>query len=186
MRVKLRESIRALQKRLGITTIMVTHDQEEAMAMADRIVVMNHGHIEQVGTSKAIYQKPASKFVAEFVGSMNFLDGIVDHQNETHVGETTVAVDPVCRQNDRVLLGIRPEDLMFGEGTSELPVTIESMEFQGTFVRAECSPRGWKSRKNIKVDVPIHQLSGLAISPGSRSSIVLQEQHIHVFPPEAF
>ena len=186
VRVKLRESIRALQKRLGITTIMVTHDQEEAMAMADRIVVMNHGHIEQVGTSKAIYQKPASRFVAEFVGSMNFLDGIVDQQNKTHVGETTVAVDPVCRQNDRVLLGIRPEDLTFGEGTSELPVTVENMEFQGTFVRAECSPRGWKSRKNIKVDVPIHQLSGLAISPGSQSSIVLQEQHIHVFPPEAF
>ena len=189
VRVKLRESIRALQKRLGITTIMVTHDQEEAMAMADRIVVMNHGHIEQVGNSKTIYQQPASKFVAEFVGSMNFLEGVVDHNDETHVGNTTVAIDTfTCKNhipNDKVLLGIRPEDLLFGEGTSELPVTVESMEFQGTFVRAECSPRGWKARKNIKVDVPIHQLSGLAISPGSQSSLVLQEQHIHVFPAEA-
>ena len=194
VRVKLRESIRGLQKRLGITTIMVTHDQEEAMAMADRIVVMNHGHIEQVGTSKTIYQQPASRFVAEFIGSMNFLEGHIDSNDETHLANTTVAIDPVSirnsvrnsiRQNDKVLLGIRPEDLHFGEGPSELPVTIENLKFQGTFVRAECSPRGWTSRSTIKVDVPIHTLPSLTISPGSQSSLILQEQHIHVFPAEA-
>ena len=74
VRIHLRETIRTLQKQLGITTIMVTHDQEEAMAMADRIVVMNHGVVEQIGTPQAIYQQPASRFVAGFIGAMNFLD----------------------------------------------------------------------------------------------------------------
>ncbi len=75
VRVRLRQEISALQRRLGVTTIMVTHDQEEALAMADRIVVMNHGVIEQVGTPAEIYRAPATAFVADFVGKMNFLDG---------------------------------------------------------------------------------------------------------------
>ena len=77
VRVRLRHEIKALQRRLGVTTIMVTHDQEEALTMADRIVVMNHGVIEQVGTPTEIYRRPATPFVADFVGTMNFLDGVV-------------------------------------------------------------------------------------------------------------
>ena len=69
VRVHLRHEIRALQQRLGVTTIMVTHDQEEALTMADRIVVMNHGVIEQVGTPTEIYRQPATPFVADFVGT---------------------------------------------------------------------------------------------------------------------
>ncbi|OPX55931.1 ABC transporter [Oceanospirillum multiglobuliferum] len=73
VRLHLRQEIRSLQQKLGITTIMVTHDQEEALTMADRIVVMNHGIIEQVGTPEEIYQRPNSAFVANFVGTMNLL-----------------------------------------------------------------------------------------------------------------
>src|SRR6185503_12675507 len=73
VRLRLRDEIKQLQRRLGVTTIMVTHDQEEALAMADRIVVMNHGVIEQVGTPSEIYRKPASPFVADFIGVMNFV-----------------------------------------------------------------------------------------------------------------
>ena len=75
VRLRLRHEIKALQRRLGVTTIMVTHDQEEALTMADRIVVMNHGTIEQVGTPQEVYAAPATAFVADFVGAMNFLDG---------------------------------------------------------------------------------------------------------------
>src|SRR5689334_12072523 len=75
VRVHLRAEITQLQRRLGVTTIMVTHDQEEALTMADRIVVMKQGVIEQVGTPLEIYRRPASAFVADFVGSMNFLPG---------------------------------------------------------------------------------------------------------------
>ncbi len=74
VRQSLRHEIRALQRRLGVTTIMVTHDQEEALAMADRIVVMNHGVVEQVGAPVEVYMRPRSPFVARFVGQMNFLD----------------------------------------------------------------------------------------------------------------
>jgi iron(III) transport system ATP-binding protein len=73
VRQSLRHEVRALQRRLGVTTIMVTHDQEEALAMADRIVVMNHGVVEQVGTPAEVYRAPASPFVARFVGQMNFI-----------------------------------------------------------------------------------------------------------------
>ena len=73
VRVRLRGEIRALQRRLGVTTIMVTHDQEEALSMADRIVVMNQGAIEQVGTPREVYERPATPFVADFVGKINVL-----------------------------------------------------------------------------------------------------------------
>ena len=75
VRQSLRHEIRGLQRRLGVTTIMVTHDQEEALAMADRIVVMNHGVVEQVGSPMSVYTEPASPFVARFVGQMNFIAG---------------------------------------------------------------------------------------------------------------
>ncbi len=77
VRTHLRSEIRALQQRLGITTIMVTHDQEEALTMADRIVVMEGGRIVQVGTPQEMYHQPASRFVASFVGTMNFLETLV-------------------------------------------------------------------------------------------------------------
>ena len=77
VRVHLRHEVKELQRRLGITTVMVTHDQEEALTMADRIVVMNHGVIEQVGTPLEIYRDPATSFVADFIGTMNFMPGTV-------------------------------------------------------------------------------------------------------------
>jgi iron(III) transport system ATP-binding protein len=74
--VRLRGEIRGLQKKVGVTTIMVTHDQEEALSMADRVVVMNRGELEQVGTPRDIYEQPASPFVADFVGRINVLDAV--------------------------------------------------------------------------------------------------------------
>src|SRR5678815_3077564 len=76
-RVRLRQEIRTLQRTLGVTTIMVTHDQEEALSVADRIVVMNQGVREQVGTPMEIYREPATAFVADFVGKINVLSGKV-------------------------------------------------------------------------------------------------------------
>ena len=92
VRVRLREEIRALQRRLGVTTIMVTHDQEEALAMADRIVVMNQGVIDQVGTPEEIYRFPATPFVADFVGHMTFLDAVVTGPGTVKVGALELRV----------------------------------------------------------------------------------------------
>ena len=89
VRLRLRHEIKALQRRLGVTTIMVTHDQEEALTMADRIVVMNQGAIEQVGTPQEIYRQPTTAFVADFVGSMNFLAGTLVAPDRVKVGDLT-------------------------------------------------------------------------------------------------
>jgi iron(III) transport system ATP-binding protein len=90
VRLRLRHEIKALQRRLGVTTIMVTHDQEEALTMADRIVVMNHGAIEQVGTPQDIYRQPATAFVADFVGSMTFLRGVLQKSDAVLIAGMTV------------------------------------------------------------------------------------------------
>src|SRR5579862_6969579 len=85
-RLRLRGEIRALQKRLGVTTIMVTHDQEEALSMADRVVVMNQGVIEQTGTPQQIYRVPASAFVADFVGKVNAISAVAEDGGRFRVG----------------------------------------------------------------------------------------------------
>ena len=89
VRLRLRHEIKALQRTLGVTTIMVTHDQEEALTMADRIVVMNQGAIDQVGTPQEIYRHPTTAFVADFVGSMNFLPGTLSAPDKVKVGDLT-------------------------------------------------------------------------------------------------
>ena len=91
VRLHLRDEIKTLQRRLGVTTVMVTHDQEEAMAMADRIVVMNRGRVEQVGSAAEIYARPASAFVADFVGEMNMLEGVVSGSGRVQVGALALA-----------------------------------------------------------------------------------------------
>jgi iron(III) transport system ATP-binding protein len=85
LREQMRVEIRAIQQRLGITSVYVTHDQVEAMTLSDRIVVMNKGRIEQVGTPQAIYQRPATRFVADFIGKANFVEAQVLSQSDGHV-----------------------------------------------------------------------------------------------------
>ena len=91
-RVRLRGEIRALQKRLGVTTVMVTHDQEEALSMADRIVVMNQGCIDQVGTPREIYETPMTPFVADFIGKVNVLAATAEGGGRFRVGSLSLAV----------------------------------------------------------------------------------------------
>lgn len=119
VRVHLRNEICKLQRKLGITTIMVTHDQDEALSMADRIVVMNHGVIEQVGTSQEIYQQPATRFVAEFVGSMNFIETSVATDSQVRIAETLMPAPSLTnlkiQRGDRFDLAVRPESIKFVE-----------------------------------------------------------------------
>ncbi len=115
LRVQMRIEIRRLQKRLGVTAVYVTHDQVEAMTLADRLVVMNGGHIEQVGTPMHLYERPASRFVAGFIGSpaMNFLDARQTHGTLTLPCDTRIAAPSARDTIDApVCLGIRPEHLL--------------------------------------------------------------------------
>ena len=117
LRVQMRGEIRRLQRRLGITTVFVTHDQDEAMTMSDRIVVMNVGVIEQVDTPQEIYRHPASVFVADFIGRANFLDVDVHDVTDTQAvvsvlgREWTVEKHPTVRVGDAVTLLVRPESV---------------------------------------------------------------------------
>lgn len=129
VRETLRLEIRELQKRLGITTIMVTHDQEEALTMADRIVVMNTGHIAQVGTARELYNQPATRFVAEFIGRMN----IVKLEGGRIAGKAVSLPDP---HRDTGLIGIRPEDVRIHtgagiEGGEYLPARLRNVIYLG-------------------------------------------------------
>src|SRR5450432_586967 len=110
-RLRLRGEIRALQQRLGVTTIMVTHDQEEALSMADRIVVMNHGAIDQIGTPMQVYREPATPFVADFVGKVNMLAATVQAAGRVKIGARSfsgASCDGPAGRRVRVYL--RPED----------------------------------------------------------------------------
>ncbi|MFA9421030.1 MAG: putative 2-aminoethylphosphonate ABC transporter ATP-binding protein, partial [Gammaproteobacteria bacterium] len=94
VRTHLRHEMKALQRRLGVTTVMVTHDQEEALTMADRIVVMNQGVIEQIGTPTEIYREPSTLFVADFIGAMNQTAGKATRNDSVAIGEVTLSSRP--------------------------------------------------------------------------------------------
>ena len=118
IRVQVRQEIRKLQKELGITTIYVTHDQEEALTLSDRIAVFNQGKVCQVGTPKNLYERPANRFVADFIGINNLIDGTVesveprDHRLrvKTALGGLSALFDERFKVGDRCVLCIRPEN----------------------------------------------------------------------------
>jgi sn-glycerol 3-phosphate transport system ATP-binding protein len=123
LRVQMRAEIRLLQRRLGTTSIYVTHDQQEAMTMADTLIVLNKGRVEQVGAPLDIYRRPASTFVASFIGSppMNLVPARIEGGVVT-LGGATLA-DGMAHRPGEVTLGLRPEDLVPGPGGLDLAVT---------------------------------------------------------------
>ena len=135
VRLHLRREIRALQQRLGVTTILVTHDQEEALTMADRVVVMNHGVIEQVGTPEEIYEAPRSRFVAAFIGTMNFLPGRVVGPSLVEAAGVAVACDTSSLAiGAAVEVAVRPEDVLPGVAAGPT-ATVQALEFLGAGFR---------------------------------------------------
>ena len=143
IRVSLREEIRALQKELGITTIFVTHDQEEALSMSDRIVVLNEGRAEQIGTPFEVYNWPRTRFVASFVGTLNLLGAEVIDAGAGRLaldGHTVATARPIeGRSNgEKVTVALRPEAVDLGNAAADriaLPGTIEDVSFLGAVVR---------------------------------------------------
>ncbi len=133
LRVEVREEIRALQQRLGLTTVFVTHDQEEALALSDRMAIMHDGKVQQLGTPDALYEKPANLFVADFLGKMSFFEGrpVADSTFETKAG-TQLKVSGL---SDRAqCVGVRPERISLSsspELDNSLHVTVQSVAYLG-------------------------------------------------------
>jgi ABC-type Fe3+/spermidine/putrescine transport system ATPase subunit len=136
LRRDVRQELRRLQKLLGITTIMVTHDQDEAMSIADRLVVMNHGRVQQVGSPQALYREPANRFVAGFIGRGNFLDGTPRPDRKSFLTRSGLAI--ACEMIDAgaEILLVRPESIEVSEdavaGVNRFPAQIEAAVFQGS------------------------------------------------------
>ena len=199
VRVHLRHEIKNLQRKLGVTTIMVTHDQEEALAMADRIVVMNHGVIEQVGTPTEVYREPASLFVADFIGETNQFPAKVLADGRVSLTGTELACAPHdCAAGTPVTAVIRPVDVIpYGDGARSpgapdvvatrenlIEVDVREMEFLGGFWRTRlASPRFGDGL--LVADFSINAVRRLDIAEGSAMSVELPRDRVLVFPERA-
>jgi spermidine/putrescine transport system ATP-binding protein len=133
LRVEMQTELRQLQRQLGITFIFVTHDQEEALAMSDQIMIINDGTIQQSGSPVDIYDEPLNHFVADFIGESNIVPGVMkDDYLVTIDGQDFACVDAGMRPNERVEVVIRPEDLdITTADQGKLTVTVDTQLFRG-------------------------------------------------------
>ncbi len=152
VRAKLRSEIRMLQRKLGITTIMVTHDQEEALTMADRIVVMNNAVVEQIASPYAIYNKPASHFVADFIGAMNFYS------------------------EGEVLRGIRPEKIKIVDREPyDIKALVRELEFKGAYTRIHSTIPG--KNTEMFIDLPSDKVESMELHRETMLFLQIPDEH---------
>ncbi|WP_158970179.1 ABC transporter ATP-binding protein [Chachezhania sediminis] len=147
VRVSLRNEIREIQRDLGITTIFVTHDQEEAMSISDRIVVMNAGIADQVGSPFQIYNRPTTRFVANFVGTLNSFEVTVVNSTTLEMdGQMVTMAEPVTAEpGSRITMAMRPEALRLGRADgfeTVLPAVVEEVHFLGSVIRVSARMAG--------------------------------------------
>ncbi|WP_179403022.1 putative 2-aminoethylphosphonate ABC transporter ATP-binding protein [Burkholderia guangdongensis] len=188
VRVRLRQEIRALQQSLGLTTIMVTHDQEEALSMADRIVVMNHGVIEQIGTPLEIYRQPASPFVADFIGKVNSISAQMQGDGTLRAGDVGLecqrgATRPAA--GAPVSVYVRPEDIRIAvpgdTPDNRLTGRVEKLEFLGAFCRVSFRVDGLAAQE-IVADLSFHEVDRTGLRAGASFDLALDREHVRVFP----
>ena len=176
LRVQMRQELKALQRRLSITTIFVTHDQEEALTTCDRIAVMDQGIIQQIGTPIDLFDRPANRFVAHFVGTINFIRGTARRTNGSHIEFSAPAIGAINLHNDGTLtqdgqaeLAIRPHAIRLGTqntGATDAEISVSARilesEFLGDVVRYRIAIDGheWLA------DQP-HQPGKPVLAPGS-------------------
>ena len=186
LRIRLRHEVRSLQRRLRVTTMLVTHDQEEALTMADRIVVMNQGEIEQIGTPMEVYRTPLTPFVADFVGEMNFLDGVLVAPGRVRVAGAELQCGPTdgLAGQAAVRICFRPEDLDVrgadAAAVNAMPVVITALDFLGSFYRATLRPKAGDAAE-VRADIPIHLQRELDLAPGRVFTASLPADRIRIF-----
>jgi thiamine transport system ATP-binding protein len=179
LRQRLRVRIRAIQRDLSITTLYVTHDQAEALAISDRVAVMREGHIEQIATPEQVYRRPETRFVAEFVGDNNLFSGTVDG-DRVRVDGTDAAL-PLPPDADRVdgtsvTIGVRPEAIAVdgapdsSESAATLSVAVGTAEFLGDAYRLHCE---WEGREVLVK-------TGATDPPGGTVDLVISPADVRV------
>ncbi|POA98817.1 putative 2-aminoethylphosphonate ABC transporter ATP-binding protein [Chromobacterium sinusclupearum] len=188
VRDKLREELKGLQKRLGVTTLMVTHDQEEALAIADRVVVMNAGRIEQIGTPAEIYRSPASRFVAEFVGEANWLPAERRGERQALVGGCVLSLERDLPAGDALTLFLRPEDIIIKPRWERAPNTllarVEDVGFGGAMTHVRLLPEGMPG-VTLRAEVCPSMLNRQPLVPGETVPVELPASMLRAYPREA-
>jgi putative spermidine/putrescine transport system ATP-binding protein len=192
LRVHLREEIRRIQRDLAVTTIFVTHDREEAMAVSDRIVLLQGGHIAQQGSATTLYREPDSRFVMSFTGAMVTFDGVIErHDGHLHAVAEIGRFDlrdaasvPVAHGDD-VVVAMRPDDLHLvpagarvSAGDLVLAGVLDDVAFLGTSVEARVTTM---SGQHIEVRLHPRQLADLP-AVGAPIELSIDPHHLHVFP----
>jgi putative spermidine/putrescine transport system ATP-binding protein len=179
VRLQLREQIRTLQQRLGTTTLFVTHDQEEALSMADRVGVMRAGKLEQVAAPDELYDRPATAFVAEFVGTMNRLPGVLNGGGSVTVLDATVGVQDGGPTSGPVFVLVRPENLTVAPAEGG-----NGIVFLRTFLGATSRLTVLLSGDlQVLVDVPSTQAA--AMTPGASVQVGVPSAPVLVVPDES-
>ncbi len=181
LRVAMRAEIKSLQRRLAATTVYVTHDQIEAMTMADRIVVMNAGRVEQMGSPLDLYDRPANLFVAGFLGSpaMNLLPGRVERRGDTVMvrvndrGVLPLPADSATADGQKVIAGVRPEALRIARANPALTMDVDLVEPTG----AETHLHGMFAGQRVVAALPGRHM----IAIGERIGLAADPQSLHLF-----
>jgi multiple sugar transport system ATP-binding protein len=177
LRVHMRKEIRALHDRLGATSVYVTHDQIEAMTMADHVVVMRDGVIEQQGSPLELYDRPVSKFVAGFIGSpaMNFVPGTISADGQSVqldiAGSQPLPLGRTVDAGRKVLAGLRPEHLLVGENVRlQLPVAVVESTGSMTYVTTDTTP-----------ELTVVETRRTGVKAGDSIGVGIAPEHIHLF-----
>lgn len=169
LRVKLRQEIKKLQKEFGITTIYVTHDQEEALTLSDRMAIFDNGNLQQVGTPREIYTNPQTEFVQNFIGESNKLDGHLFKQNVAGA----IEVD----ENKPVYISIH--NIKFnrdGESDIEIKGEVTNSEYFGLYVKYTLT-----TQEGMNIKFVIYSGLGIELAEGSTASIYVSKEHIRQF-----
>jgi putative spermidine/putrescine transport system ATP-binding protein len=176
LRLEMRTEIRRLHQALGLTTVYVTHDQEEALSLADRLVVLRDGRVQQIGSPEEVHTRPVNRHVADFMGYRNLLPGSADGAY-TKINNTGVRVKgtPVGSVSDGspVVAAIRPEDVSL---TGDLEATVEVAEYQGREIAAE-----------VRTDdgLVLHVRTGQRHAPGDKVRLGFPPDRLLIFPADA-
>ncbi|MBB1246761.1 ABC transporter ATP-binding protein [Streptomyces durbertensis] len=174
VRLSLREEIRRLQLSLGITTVFVTHDQEEALSMADRVAVLNAGKLEQCAPPAELYERPATPFVAEFVGAMNRLPGRLADGGTVEVCGDRLPVDGAAPEGPAVTVLVRPENVGV-QADDDGTATVVSASFLGPVTRVRLT---LADGTDVKADVASRDAGRL--TPGARATVALAHRPVLV------
>ncbi|MEX0694178.1 MAG: putative 2-aminoethylphosphonate ABC transporter ATP-binding protein [Rhodospirillales bacterium] len=184
VRAHLRREIKSLQKALGVTTIMVTHDQEEAQTMADRVLVMRNGELEQMGTPREIYDAPQTRFIADFIGIMNFIPARVDGDGRITLGALALSCETRnWATGSQVDCSFRPEDVSLSTsdaGSNSMAATVNTVEHLGAFERVLLRLDG-PGTQDVTVDLRKGSDASAAAIPGASVYLHVAPENIHLF-----